>query len=168
MLRPWLAPALFALALTGCDDSSPVPGNEAANRQAEAGPLVAEEENVADPAMTPEPAPEPPASRVSSPAAPRSPSGYRLIGTEPFWGGTVTSDEIVYSTPDDPSGEPIAVKRRFDGDREIYSGSLRGRPFVLALTAGPCSDGMSDNVHAFTATLEVDGETRRGCANPAP
>jgi uncharacterized membrane protein len=167
MLRPWLAPSLFALALTACDDGSPVPGNEA-NRQAEAGagPVANESGNVADQGATPQPEPEAPKSRPSPPATPRSASGYRLIGTEPFWGGTVTSDEIVYSTPDNQSGEPIAVTVRFEGDQEIYSGSLHGRPFVLTLTAGPRSDGMSDNVHAYTATLEVDGETRRGCANP--
>lgn len=168
MLRPWLAPSLVALALTACDDGSPLPGNEA-NRQAEAAAPVANETgNVADPGVAPQPAPEAPDSRPSPPAVPRSATGYRLIGTEPFWGGTVGPDEIVYSTPDNQSGEPIAVTVRFEGDREIYSGSLHGRPFVLTLTAGPCSDGMSDNVHAFTATLEVDGETRRGCANPQP
>ena len=167
MIRPWLAPSLLALALTACDDSSPVPGNEA-NRQADsaAGSVANETGNAAAPGAMPQPAPEAPDSRPSPPAAPRSASGYRIIGTEPFWGGTVSSDEIVYSTPDNQSGEPIAVNVRFEGDREIYSGALHGRPFVLTLTAGPCSDGMSDNVHAFTATLEVDGETRRGCANP--
>jgi uncharacterized membrane protein len=97
---------------------------------------------------------------------PLSPSGYSLIGTEPFWGGTVAATEIVYTTPENQEGERIAVTAAYGPSSETYSGTLDGQPFVLTLTAGPCSDGMSDNEHAFTAQLRVLGETRQGCANP--
>ena len=95
-----------------------------------------------------------------------SASGYRLIGTEPFWGGTVSSRQVRYSTPENQSGDPIAVTARIEQGRETYTGSLDDAPFILTLSPGPCSDGMSDNVHAFSATLEVRGETRQGCADP--
>ena len=97
---------------------------------------------------------------------PLSPSGYRLIGTEPFWGGTVSATEIVYTTPENQQGDRIAVTAAYGPSSETYSGTLDGRPFLLTLTAGPCSDGMSDNEHAYSAQLRVRGETRQGCANP--
>lgn len=102
----------------------------------------------------------------STAQGPLSPSGYRLIGTEPFWGGTVTASEIVYTTPENQQGERIAVTAAYGPHSETYSGWLDGQPFMLTLTAGPCSDGMSDNVHAYRAALLVRGEQRQGCANP--
>jgi uncharacterized membrane protein len=99
-------------------------------------------------------------------ASPRSRGGYRLIGTEPFWGGTLADGELLYTTPENQVGESVAVELRFESGQEIYSGRLEEQPFILVLTDGPCSDGMSDNIHAFTARLEVKGETRQGCANP--
>ena len=38
------------------------------------------------------------------------------------------------------------------------------KPFVLAVTPGKCSDGMSDRSYPFTVTLMVMGEQREGCA----
>ena len=112
----------------------------------------------APPAATPAPAPKP--------AAAWSKSGYRLVGTEPFWGGTVKGARILYMTPENQAGEPVAATAAYGASLEAYRGTLEGKPFVLTLTAGPCSDGMSDKVHAFTATLQVRGETRNGCADP--
>lgn len=165
MSRLWLIPALTLIGLTACNDDSPPPTDEAiANDVAvSSGNETRPEANLAEPEGK-APAASDPAPRASAFSA----SGYRLIGTEPFWGGTVTTDRIVYSTPDNQTGETIQVRRSEEPGREIYSGTLNKRPFVLTLSAGPCSDGMSDNVHAFTASLQVDGETRQGCANPRP
>ena len=153
------------LALTACGGD--VTGDDAPAEAVDQGP--ANQVLPLDPTdngTTEGETPSEPAEAAPAAAAPRSASGYRLIGTEPFWGGTVAETSVLYSTPENQSGERIAVTRRIDGDREIYSGRKDGRPFVLTLSDGPCSDGMSDNVHQYTARLEVDGEVRSGCANP--
>jgi uncharacterized membrane protein len=99
-------------------------------------------------------------------STPWSPSGYALNGTEPFWGGSLTGTTVRYMTPDDQFGDVIETRLEFGAGRETYSGSWRGRPFVLTLTREPCSDGMSERTYAFGAELSVRGETRRGCADP--
>jgi uncharacterized membrane protein len=168
-----LALALFAATLGACEAPEPATGeNDASSGSAEPAPSRAEEgvapagSNVAAsaaPGAGPPPAPSPPKAPA---AAPWSVSGYRLVGTEPFWGGTVSPERIVYMTPENQAGERVSVDAGYGPAREIYTGALEGRPFILTLTKGPCSDGMSDKVHAFTATLQVGGETRQGCADP--
>jgi uncharacterized membrane protein len=95
-----------------------------------------------------------------------SPTGYALVGTEPFWGGTVTGTSVRYMVPERQFGDVVETRRSYGPGSETYSGRFRGRPFVLTLTRAPCSDGMSERPFAFTATLQVAGETRRGCADP--
>lgn len=88
----------------------------------------------------------------------------RLIGTEPFWGGTITGVQLAYTTPDNQAGEIIVVKR-FAGNSGLgFTGSRDGRPFDLTITLGKCSDGMSDRSYPYTASLKLDGELRNGCA----
>ena len=88
----------------------------------------------------------------------------RLIGTEPFWGGTVEAGRLVYTTPDNQAGETIAVKR-FAGNSGLgFSGARGGKPLDLTITRGACSDGMSDRAYPYTATLRLDAEQRSGCA----
>jgi uncharacterized membrane protein len=85
-------------------------------------------------------------------------------GTEPFWGGQVTGKALTYTTPQSPAGEGVAVER-FAGRNGIsFSGQLAAMPFMLAVTPGKCSDGMSDRSYPFTATLQVRGKLREGCA----
>lgn len=87
-----------------------------------------------------------------------------LVGTEPFWGGTLKGGELVYSTPENQQGEAIAVTR-FAGNGGLgFSGTWQGRPLDLTVTQGACSDGMSDRSFPFTATLRLGEEQRNGCA----
>lgn len=88
----------------------------------------------------------------------------RFTGTEPFWGGTVSGAALTYETPDNPEGEPVAVERFAGRGGLSWSGRLRDQRFVLAVTPGECSDGMSDRIFPFVATLEVEGGQRSGCA----
>ena len=88
----------------------------------------------------------------------------QFTGTEPFWGGSVTGSQLSYSTPENIGGRTITVKR-FAGQGGLgYSGMLDGAPFDLMVTAGECSDGMSDRTYPFTVTLRIGEATRRGCA----
>jgi uncharacterized membrane protein len=133
-------------------------------------PQVQEDANAgaAAPAAARVPAtpPDAPAPKATEPrTTPWSPTGYALNGTEPFWGGSVTGTTIRYMTPQDQFGDVVETRLAIGADRETYSGSWRGSPFVLSLSQRPCSDGMSDRRYAFTAELRARGETRRGCAD---
>jgi len=147
--RITFAAAFGALLLTGCGD------DRAGNGAAETRPSAA-----------PKPAPAPAAPQPPPLSHPWSPSGYALEGADPFWGGTLTGSSLRYMTPEDQFGDVVAVTAAFAGEREVYSGSYGGRPFVLTLTRSPCSNGPSDHRFAFSAALEVGGERRRGCADP--
>lgn len=88
----------------------------------------------------------------------------KLVGTEPFWGGDISSGSFVYSTPENPDGVRIEVKK-FAGLSGLgYSGFVDGKAIDLAITVGDCSDGMSDRRFPFTATLKIGEELRKGCA----
>ena len=131
----------------------------AAEDDAKQGQLASPPE-VANAAAPPAPAREP--TRDS----PFSSTGYALNGTKPFWGGTVTGTSIRYMTPENQFGDVVDTRLSFAPGREVYRGTLGGRPFVLTLSRGPCSDDMSDRAYVFSAILEVRGETRCGCADP--
>ena len=163
ILRLAAAAAALGLALAACGSDEPE-RNRAEAPEAPEAPAAPASGTAAAPAPAEAPAPAPDPKAPPPPAW--SKTGYRLIGTEPFWGGTAKGGRILYSTPENQAGEPVAATVATGASRQTWRGTLSGRPFVLTLTPGPCSDGMSDNVHALTATLEVRGETRHGCANP--
>lgn len=150
--------AAAALLLAGCGDGE---RNRAdANAVTSVPPPVANASGEA-----------PPASSAAPPAAaprtaPWSATGYAFNGTEPFWGGSVTGTTIRYMVPEDQFGDVVETDVAYAAESETYSGRYRGRPFVLTLVRGACSDGMSERAYAFNATLQVLGETRRGCADP--
>ncbi|HEX8667467.1 MAG TPA: hypothetical protein VF727_03735 [Allosphingosinicella sp.] len=169
--RLWL---LLGAALVSACDAAPsaAPADNATNAGAASVAPAAEPadsgsgnnaaEEVVAPAASAEPAPAPPEAANG----PWSKGGYTLSGTEPFWGGTVTPTRIIYMTPEEQKGEKVTVTAAYGDERETYTGTLGGKPFVLTLTKqGPCSNGMSDHQYAYTAELEVRGETRRGCAD---
>lgn len=88
----------------------------------------------------------------------------RFTGTEPFWGGQVAGSTLTYSTPENQEGSEITVNRFAGRGGVSWNGAHQGARFVLAVTPGECSDGMSDRTYPFVATLEVAGEQRSGCA----
>jgi uncharacterized membrane protein len=86
-----------------------------------------------------------------------------FTGTEPFWGGEVSDGVLTYTTPENQAGEMVAVDR-FAGRNGIsFSGELDGKPFVMAVTPGKCSDGMSDRTYPFTVSLKIGDDLRNGC-----
>jgi uncharacterized membrane protein len=141
------APIVSALMLAACQ-AEPAANNDAANVAVAPEPAA----NIATPTRAPLPAE--PAAR------------YRFTGTEPFWGGTIDGATILYQTPDDQAGQPITATVTTEGATTRYSGTLDAQPFVLKLTPGTCSDGMSDTVYPLHAVLAVRGEPRQGCASP--
>lgn len=88
----------------------------------------------------------------------------RFTGTEPFWGGEVTAGEMIYRTLERPHGQTIRVSRFAGRGGLSFSGTLAGRPLLLAITPGVCSDGMSDRSYPFVATLRLGETSQEGCA----
>lgn len=89
----------------------------------------------------------------------------RFTGTEPFWGGQVVGETLVYTTPEKSEGQTLTVSR-FNGRGGLsYSGALEdGTPFSMVVTPGGCSDGMSERSYPFVVTLRLGEQTRNGCA----
>ena len=92
----------------------------------------------------------------------------RFVGTEPFWGGSVVGETLLWSTPensaDNADGEQIAVTRFAGRGGLNFSGTLGGQPFDMAVTPGECSDGMSDRTFPFNATVRIGAQQLNGCA----
>jgi len=92
---------------------------------------------------------------------------FRALGMEPFWNLRVEPSGIVYGTPESPVTRfaPPAAAR--EGDSRVYeSTSVEQPPRTLRATfvPVPCRDPMVGAFYTWTATVEVDGELRRGCA----
>lgn len=94
----------------------------------------------------------------------RADESVHFTGTEPFWSGQVSGETLTYVTPDKQAGEMVVVDRRAGRHGISFSGDLGQMPFVMAVTPGKCSDGMSDRSYPFTVTLQVRGQQREGCA----
>jgi uncharacterized membrane protein len=151
-LRP-LAPLLLAL-LVGCDQSrqpaleaSATPGSNEASA----------------------PAIEPPASPSQEPASRPAaglalPDTFTALGTEPFWAAKVAGGRLTYMTPEDQAGQTIAVEREDGAELVELRGTLAGKPLALAITKGPCSDGMSDVVYRWSVERRLGNDVQRGCA----
>lgn len=86
-----------------------------------------------------------------------------FTGTEPFWGGTATGTSLTYTTPEDPDGTAITVERFAGRGGLSLSGRLGAGDFVMTVTPGQCSDGMSDRSYPFTVTLKLGDDLRKGC-----
>ena len=92
------------------------------------------------------------------------PAKLRATGTEPFWGASVDGANLVYTTPEFPSGIRVTVIRRDGPGTATFTGNLDGKPLTLTIEQGPCSDGMSDTIYPMTARREIGPDTEQGCA----
>lgn len=109
----------------------------------------------------------------SEPVAPASePAGtdvattgpLRAFGNEPFWSmRDVGGGMLEFSIPELPDGTRYAATRSADASGIHYTGA----DVQLDIVPGDCSDGMSDNIHPYSATMTLDGTSYSGCAAPA-
>lgn len=88
----------------------------------------------------------------------------RFVGTEPFWGGQSKGESLTYTTPENPQGSDIFIKRFAGRGGLSLSGKLGGKPFDMTITPGACSDGMSDRSYPFAASLLIGENALQGCA----
>jgi uncharacterized membrane protein len=92
---------------------------------------------------------------------------FRAFGTEPFWGVNVEGTRLTYTTPDDQAGVVMEGTRKTLADGVEISGQHDGKPFVLTVGSGTCSDGMSDNTYSLVATFRFGEIDYTGCGEAA-
>ena len=151
-----LAIASLSLLLVACNapqpSSEPSPQPEAAEPAATSAPPVAE-----------------------APMAKRAPGQenadplqiFRAFGTEPFWNVNVEDATLTYTTPEDQAGVVMQGTRRALEEGMELSGSHDGKPFVLTVTAGECTDGMSDNMYTLVSAFRYGDIDYKGCGEAA-
>ena len=130
-------------------------------------------------APAPPPAPEPVAAPVApaagAPMGKRSPGQeggdplkiFRAFGTEPFWNVNVEDTTLTFTTPDDPAGQVMQGRRRAIENGIELSGNHAGKPYTLTVSAGECSDGMSDNQFTMVSTFRLGDVEYKGCGEAA-
>ena len=146
---------IAALLLGACDERDADPGPSAA------APAIAE---ATPPGASP--APPPLVEASATPARLELPLRFTALGTEPFWAAKVDGDRLTYLTPEDQVGQPVAVARTERGDSIEIAATLAGTRLILTVSAGPCSDGMSDTVYPFAVRRRLGDDEQRGCAKP--
>lgn len=88
---------------------------------------------------------------------------FKAHGNEPFWGLTLSSDTLVLERPEvAPLTATIDGSDNDGGARRIHATSAAGK-IEMRLQRTPCSDGMSDALYAWTAQVQVGGQTLKGC-----
>ncbi|MDO9336702.1 MAG: hypothetical protein Q7T61_09905 [Caulobacter sp.] len=150
-----MRPIAFALLTTGllalaaCSPEAPGGGETAP--PADAPPAAAEAPG------------QPQVTTAVDPAAPFR-QDFALIGTEPFWRLDVKGSTLVLSRPD-PEPEltaPNAALAATSG-KAVWTGQAGTTSVVATLTAGTCSDGMSDRVYPYAAEVKVGDLVLKGC-----
>lgn len=111
-------------------------------------------------------------TKAPAPAAAASRAGLVItewvaLGNEPFWNVSIMPDSIVWRTPEHLQGIhfPPAARER-SGNVIRWQTARTGAPDSLDLSIErmTCSDGMSDRVYPYKATLRLDAQTFTGCA----
>jgi uncharacterized membrane protein len=97
------------------------------------------------------------------------PYEFWCLGTEPFWDLQISEAEqgIFYQDAGAESGLIFPwVAPTVRGNTWTYQTPSRDgkRQLRLTIKKEACSDGMSDTPYRYSATLQIDRETRRGCA----
>ena len=114
------------------------------------------------------PAPEAAAAKRTPDQAPADPMRiFRAFGTEPFWSVNVEDTRLTYTTPEDQAGVVMVGTRRALADGVEITGERDGKPFVLTVSSGTCSDGMSDNTYSLVSTFRFGEVDYKGCGEAA-
>jgi len=88
-----------------------------------------------------------------------------VLGTEPFWSVGFEGETLTYSGLDRPEQRAARPAPTLTGPIATWTATTdAGNPLVVTLTAGECSDGMSDRIYPLTAQVEISGEVLNGCA----
>lgn len=149
-MRPIAFAVLTAsvLALAAC--SPEAPGGGEAVPPADAPPPAAQAPG------------EPQPTTSVDPAAPFR-QDFALIGTEPFWRLDVKGTTLVLTRPDEPAVTATGAVLAASSGKAVWTAEAATPPVVASLSAGTCSDGMSDRVYPYTAEVKVGDLVLKGC-----
>ena len=149
MIQRFLPAMACVLAIAACGEPSDrLSDDEAATGQ---GPAVLDEiPEVAEAAESTSDLPE---AEVAGPIL------YKAVGTEPGWSLTVRAARMDYAGD---YGE-VNIAEPTPPDFRAAHGTYRSGKLRLTISAGPCSDGMSDLTYRQTVRLTADGRTVSGC-----
>ena len=117
---------------------------------------------LSSPALTVSPNIHPSAPLVPPP--PGSARKFQALGTEPFWSIDVLGSKLLYTSPDVPQAVAISASVASSGTQLRFSGTMEGKPVVLTIEPGACSDGMSDTAYAYKSSFSWGEQTEQGCA----
>ena len=92
---------------------------------------------------------------------------FRAFGNEPFWNVNVEDATLTFTTPEDQQGKVMQGERRSLADGVEITGNHDGKPFALRVTAGICSDGMSENQYQLVSTFRHGEVDYKGCGEAA-
>ncbi|MDN3608770.1 COG3650 family protein [Vibrio ostreicida] len=84
----------------------------------------------------------------------------RAFGTEPFWSVRFTPNSLKFSVLGQDEQRFEILSRKIEIQRRRYTLSHGD----LELNHRSCSDGMSDSLYGWRATLTVNGKVYKGCA----
>lgn len=84
---------------------------------------------------------------------------YKAVGTEPGWALTVRAARMDYAGD---YGE-VNIAEPTPPNFRAAHGTYRSGKLQVTISAGPCSDGMSDLIYRHTVRLTADGRTVSGC-----
>ena len=150
-MRPiaFAAAAATILALAAC--SPEAPGGGEAVPPADAPPPAAQAPG------------QPQPTESVDPAAPFR-QDFSLIGTEPFWNLQVKGTTLVLTRPEpEPAVTAINAGLAASSGKAIWTAQSGTTTVVASLSAGTCSDGMSDRVYPYTAEVKVGDLVLKGC-----
>jgi len=111
----------------------------------------------------------PPADAPAAPAPPPAlPAAFAgdidAVGTEPFWSVSIRKDALTLSRPDDPDVAAAPGVPKIEAGKAVWTQAAGGKPLVVTLTIGPCTDGMSDRTFPLAAQVKFGDLTLDGCA----
>jgi uncharacterized membrane protein len=173
-----LTPLVLALLLAGCpqpkgtEAAAPRSAAIAAPASDSARPAAPAPSAVGLAAPAPQPANGQQGIRIGEPApgssrGPRPAPGstWHAFGNEPFWSVQARGGTLVFMTPENQGGTTLLGRRVPSLVGTVIIGSGPDGEFHLGITPGECSDGMSDQQHAYASTFNYGGTTYKGCAD---
>jgi uncharacterized membrane protein len=163
---------LGLVVLAGCKPAEQAPAEPSASAAESIDLIGSPSDPPAPPPTVPGDLSKPSPSASNAPKVklsdlPPPPDGipqFQALGTEPFWSFKSSPGRLNYSSPEVPEGAEFMVNAAWSGKVTRYTGTLQGKPMVLTIEPGTCSDGMSDTVYAYKATFKWGDRTEQGCA----
>lgn len=99
-------------------------------------------------------------------AAPDPWTGFRAMGTEPFWSLTISEERLSFEHSGVFSAEAARPDALFSPDGAAFvsrSENPGNRDFIVVIEERLCSDGMSDRPYPQDVRVFVDGRYFYGC-----